>query len=121
VTELGSGQVQDRQKKRLDEIIEALNDLFVGDLTNGDKVSFFEGLRIKRLESEPLREQAAVNTEAQFVNSPALHDEMMRAPMDGDAAHQSMVAQFRNWDAVQAQMLALMLAKGGLWKALQPP
>jgi type I restriction enzyme R subunit len=84
-------------------------------------VSFFEGLRTKMLESETLREQAAVNNEAQFANSPALHDEMMKAAMDGDAAHQVMVAQFLNSEALQAQLLALMLAKGGLWKDLQAP
>jgi type I restriction enzyme R subunit len=119
VTELGSGQVQDRQKKRLAEIIEALNDLFVGDLTDGDKVSFFEGLRRKMLESETLQEQAAVNGEAQFANSPTLHDELMKAAMDGDAAHQSMITQFLNSEALQAQMLALMLAKGALYTALR--
>jgi type I restriction enzyme R subunit len=121
VTELGSGQVQDRQKKRLAEIIEALNDLFLGDLSDGDKVSFFEGLRTKMLESETLQEQAAVNGEAQFANSPALYDEMMKAAMDGDAAHQSMIAQFLNSEALQAQMLTLMLAKGGLYRALRGP
>ena len=73
------------------------------------------------LEPETLREQAAVNNEAQFANSPALHDEMMKAAMDGDAAHQVMVAQFLNSEALQAQLLALMLAKGGLWKDLQAP
>jgi len=44
---------------------------------------------------------------------------MMKAAMDGDAAHQAMVTQFLNSEAVQAQMLSLMLAKGGLWKALR--
>jgi len=121
VTEVGAGQVQDRQKKRLGEIIEALNDLFLGDLSDGDKVSFFEGLRMKMLESEALQEQAMANGEAQFANSPSLHDEMMKAAMDGDAAHQALVVQFLNSEAVQAQMLALMLAKGGLWKALRGP
>jgi type I restriction enzyme R subunit len=78
-------------------------------------------LRTKMLESETLREQAAVNNEAQFANSPALHDEMMRAAMDGDAAHQAMVAQFLHSEAVQALVLALMLAKGGLWRDFQRP
>jgi type I restriction enzyme R subunit len=91
----------------------------VGDLTDGDKVSFFEGLRRKMLESETLQEQAAVNGEAQFANSPTLHDELMKAAMDGDAAHQSMITQFLNSEALQAQMLALMLAKGALYTALR--
>ena len=90
-------------------------------LSDGDKVSFFEGLRMKMLESEALQEQAMANGEAQFANSPSLHDEMMKAAMDGDAAHQALVVQFLNSEAVQAQMLALMLAKGGLWKALRGP
>jgi hypothetical protein len=41
--------------------------------------------------------------------------------MDGDAAHQAMVAQFLHSEAVQALVLALMLAKGGLWRDFQRP
>jgi type I restriction enzyme R subunit len=57
-TDVGSGQVQDRQKQRLAEIIRALNDLFEGDLTDGDRVAFAESVRSKLMESATLRAQA---------------------------------------------------------------
>ncbi len=71
------------------------------------------------LASETLREPVAVTGQAQFATSPALHDRMMKAVMDGDTAHQSMIAQFLSSDALQARMLALILAKAGLWAALR--
>jgi type I restriction enzyme, R subunit len=52
ITDAGSGQVQDRQKLRLTEIVAAINDLFEGDLTEGDKVSYVESLKDKLLESQ---------------------------------------------------------------------
>ncbi len=118
VTDVGAGQVQDRQKKLLAEIVEALNDLFVGDLTDGDKVSFYEGLKTKLLESETLREQAAVNGEAQFASSPSLPDELLKALMDAMAAHQTMSTQALNSENAQAKILSVLLGPGQLWKAL---
>jgi type I restriction enzyme, R subunit len=70
VTEGGSGQVQNKHKMRLAEIIQAINDLFEGDVTDGDAVAYVDGLlRTKLLESDTLRGQAAANTKEQFANS----------------------------------------------------
>ena len=118
VTDVGSGQVQERHKQLLGEIISALNDLFEGELTDGDKVSFFEGLRTKLLESDTLRAQAAANGEAQFSNSPSLQDELLKALMDAMAAHQSMSTQALNSEMMQARILSVLLGPGQLWKAL---
>ena len=119
VTEAGSGQVQDRHKQRLSEIIEALNDLFEGELTDGDKVSFFEGLKTKMMESETLRAQAAVNGKEQFANSPSLQQELLNALMDAMSAHQSMSTQALNSESAQARILSTLLGPGELWKALR--
>ena len=119
VTEAGSGQVQDRHKQRLAEIIEALNDLFEGELTDGDKVSFFEGLRSKLMESETLKAQAAVNGREQFANSPSLQQELLNALMDAMSAHQSMSTQALNSASAQARILSTLLGPGELWKALR--
>ena len=126
VTEVGAGQVQDRQKQSLEEIIDALNDLFEGELTDGDTVSWFSGMLSKMQESDTLRAQARANGQAQFANSPALQDELLRALMDARAAHETMSIQALNSEDVQARIMSLMLGPGQLWKVLrgdggQPP
>ena len=88
-------------------------------LPEGDLGSFQEAAERKMMESDVLRNQAAANTKEQFVHSPALRDELMNAIMDTMAAHQSMVRQALNSDAIRAAMLASMLAKGGLWEAFR--
>ena len=95
----------------------ALSGLFGDGLTDGDTVSFYEAAERKMMESDVLRRQAAANTKEQFMHSPALPDELMNAIMSMEAAHQSMVRQALNSDAIRAAMLASMLAKGGLWEA----
>ena len=119
VTDVGSGQVQDKHKARLAEIIVALNDLFEGDLTDGDRVSFVEHVRTKMQESPILRAQAKANTKQQFMNSPALSDELMNAIMDAMAAHQSMSKQALNSEMVRARMLSVLLGPGALWEGLR--
>ncbi len=70
VTETGSGQVQDKHKLRLQEIISAINDLFEGEITEGDAVAYVDSvIKTKMLESDLLRSQAAANTKEQFTNS----------------------------------------------------
>ncbi len=119
VTDAGSGQVQDRHKKRLEEIITALSGLFGEGLTEGDLVSFHEAVERKMMESEVLRSQATANTKEQFVHSPALSDELMNAIMDTMAVHQSMSRQALNSDAIRGALLATILGPGALWEALR--
>jgi len=106
LTEVGSGQVQDKHKQLLAEIVAAINDLFEGDLTPGDTVSFFEAVKTKMMEAPVLVAQAAANPKAQFMNSPSLNDELMNAIMDAMAAHQSMSKQALNSDSLRARLLA---------------
>ena len=119
VTETGSGKVQDKHKLRLAAIIASINDLFEGDLTEGDKVSFFTAVEAKLLESDTLRAQAVANTREQFMNSPNLNDELMNAIMDAMTAHQSMSRQALNSEALRARMLATILGPGELWGGLR--
>lgn len=63
----GSGAVQEKQKALLTEIIARVNELFQGDLTDGDRLVYVnEVIKGKLLESEILVTQAANNTKAQF-------------------------------------------------------
>ncbi len=67
----GRRRVQEKQKARLAEIIERVNDLFEGDLTDQDKLVYVNNVIMgKLLESEKLASQAANNTKEQFANSP---------------------------------------------------
>jgi len=118
-TEVGSGQVQDRQKQRLGEIIRALNDLFEGELTDGDRVAFAESLRSKMMESATLRAQAAANTREQFGNSPNLREELLNAIIATMEAHGSMSRQALNSEAIQAGLISMLLGPGALWEALR--
>ena len=119
VTDVGSGQVQDKHKQRLAEIIAAINDLFEGELTPGDQVSFFEAVRTKMMEAPVLQAQAAANPKSQFTNSPSLNEELMNAIMDTMAAHQSMSKQALNSDSLRARLLVTLLGPGRLWEGLR--
>ena len=75
MTEAGSGSVQEKEKALLREIIEKVNDLFDGDLTDQDKLVYVNNvIKGKLLESETLQQQAANNTKEQFANSPGPED-----------------------------------------------
>ncbi|CAH0164790.1 type I restriction endonuclease subunit R [Roseomonas sp. CECT 9278] len=119
VTEVGSGEIQDRQKQLLAQIIQALNDLFEGELTDGDRVAFAESVRTKLMESETLRAQAAANTREQFVNSPNLREELLNAIISTMEAHGSMSRQALNSEAIQAGLLSVLLGPGALWERLR--
>jgi len=118
-TDVGSGQLQDRQKQLLAEIIRALNDMFEGELTEGDRVAFADSVRTKLMESATLRAQAAANTAEQFANSPNLRDDLLNAIIATMEAHGSMSRQALNSEAIQAGLLAVLLGPGGRWEALR--
>jgi len=120
VTDVGSGQVQDKHKLRLEQIIAAINDLFEGEVTDGDAVTYVDSvLKSKLMESETLRAQAAANTKEQFESSPSLNEELLNAIMDAMAAHQNMSKQALNSESIRARILATLLGPGALWEALR--
>jgi type I restriction enzyme R subunit len=52
MTAPGSGQLQDKDKVRLSEIVAKVNDLFDGELTDHDMLAFVENIKGKMMESE---------------------------------------------------------------------
>ena len=66
VSEAGTGHALEDEKRRLAEIVEHMNDLFAGDLSEADLVGYVTTIQGKLLESPALAEQAATNTEEQF-------------------------------------------------------
>jgi type I restriction enzyme R subunit len=119
MTEAGTGQVQDKQKALLDEIIAKVNDLFEGELTDGDKLSYVHVIKEKLLESELLQQQAVSNTKEQFGNSPDLASEQSNAVIDSLDAHTTMSTQILNQPDAQAGLMKVLLDYLGLYEALR--
>lgn len=120
ITEAGSGSVQEKEKALLNEIIERVNDLFEGELTDQDKLVYVNNvIKGKLLESEQLQKQAANNTKEQFANSPDLQKELMNAIMGALDAHTAMSTQALNSPTVQNGMRDILLNHAGLWETLR--
>lgn len=118
--ETGSGQVQDKTRIALAELIEKVNDLFVGDLTPGDKLVYVNDvIKGKLMESGKLAEQALNNTKEQFANSPDLASEIMGAVMDALAAHTEMSKQALESEELRSDMKDVLLGAGRLWEGLR--
>jgi type I restriction enzyme R subunit len=117
----GSGMVREKQKAYLSEIIERVNGLFEGDLTDDDKLVYVNNVIMgKLLESTVvLQQQAANNTKQQFGASPALRMEHLNAIMDALDAHTAMSKQAHNSESVREGMLDVLLNHLGLWEALR--
>ena len=94
ISEAGTGTLREEKKAYLREIIEKVNDLFQGDLTDNDKLIYVNDVIMgKLLESETLAQQAAHNTKEQFANSPDLKDALVNAIIDALDAHTTMSSQ----------------------------
>ena len=120
VGEAGSGSVQDKQKALLREIIEKVNDLFVGELTEDDRLVYVNHvLKGKLLESAALATQAKNNTKAQFASSPTLDEAILDAVMDALEAHQTMSRQALDSAKVRAGLKSILLGPAELYEALR--
>lgn len=120
ISELGGGQVQEKEKVLLQEIIRKLNDLFGADTTDQDQLVYVnQVIKGKLLESERLRQQAANNSKEQFANSPDLKSEILNAIMGALDAHTSMSKQALNSDAVQSGIKEILLNHAALWETLR--
>lgn len=120
LAETGSAEVRDKEKVLLAKIIEKVNDLFEGELTDDDKLIYVNNvIKGKLLESEILAEQAANNTKEQFANSPDLANEILSAIMDALAAHTVMSRQALESERVRHGLRDVLLDHGGLYEALR--
>lgn len=120
LTGAGGGSVQDKDKALLREIIEKVNDLFDGALTDQDKLVYVNNvIKGKLLESETLRQQATSNTKEQFANSPDLKTELLNAIMGALDAHTLMSTQALNSISVQSGLKDILLNHAGLYETLR--
>lgn len=117
---VGSGSVQEKQQAYLAEIIEKVNGLFEGDLSDGDQLVYVNGaLKGKLLENEMLAQQAASNTKEQFANSPDLGKALLDAIMDAFEAHQTMSTQALGSAKVREGLKDILLGPGQLYESLR--
>ncbi|MFY7873913.1 MAG: type I restriction endonuclease subunit R, partial [Pirellula sp.] len=120
ITEAGSGQVREKQKAYLAEIIEKVNDLFKGELTDNDKLVYVNNVILgKLLESKILVQQALNNSKEQFANSPDLDDSLMNAIMEALDAHNLMSSQALSSEAVRKGLKAILLGPAKLYESLR--
>lgn len=120
ITDTGSGSVQEKEKALLAEIIAKVNDLFEGELTDGDKLVYVNHvLKGKLMESATLVQQAQANTKKQFEESPNLDQEMVNAAMDADAAFSAITRQVLASEKVRQRLKEILLGPAGLYEALR--
>lgn len=112
--------MQDKDKALLSEIIAKLNDLFTGDLTDEDKVTYVRAvIRGKLLESTTLQQQAAANSKEQFGSSPDLGTALMDAIITALDAHQTMSSQALGSESIRDGMKDILLNQTGLYEELR--
>ncbi len=120
LTETGYGEVREKEKLYLAEIIAKVNDLFEGDVTEDDKLVYVNSvLKGKLMESEILITQAKNNTKEQFANSPDLSQELLNAIMDALAAHGSMSKQALSSEKVRNGLKEVLLGPANLYEGLR--
>jgi type I restriction enzyme R subunit len=113
ISAAGTGTVQERQKALLREIIEKVNDLFEGDLTEQDKLVYVRDvIRSKMLESNVLAEQAQSNSKEQFGSSPDLLPVARDAIIQSMDAHSAMSSQLLVGPERQEALVRLLLQLG---------
>ena len=120
ITDAGSGSVQDKEKAMLNAIIDKMNGLFEGELTDQDQLVYVNHvIKGKVLESATLQQQAANNSKQQFANSPDLNTELLNAYMSALDAHMLMSTQALNSSTVQAGIKDILLNQAQLYEGLR--
>ena len=104
------------------QIIERVNDLFEGDLTDGDQLVYVNDvLKGKLLESAMLGAQAVNNTKEQFSNLPDFNRAIRDAVMDAVDAHTTMSTQALDSEKVMEGLKAILLGPAQLYETLRVP
>jgi type I restriction enzyme R subunit len=117
---VGSGHVQDKDRAYLAEIIQKVNGLFEGQLSDDDQLVYVNGvLKGKLLENSMLAQQAASNSKEQFANSPDLKDALLHAIMDALDAHTTMSSQALGSERVRDGLKDILLGPGQLYEGLR--
>jgi type I restriction enzyme R subunit len=115
MNDVGSGGVQDKEQAFITEIIQKMNGLFEGELTDNDKLVYVNGvIKGKILENYTLIQQAASNSKAQLSNSPDLKEALLNALIETHEAHQLMSTQALNSVRLREDILDILMGPGQL-------
>jgi len=117
--ESGAGSINEKEKALLREIIEKVNDLFVGEITDDDRLVYVNSLKSKLLASDILVQQASNNTKTQFSASPDLSKQFLDAVIDALDVYNAMGEQTLNSERVQRGLLETLLGPAQLYEALR--
>jgi type I restriction enzyme R subunit len=120
ITAAGTGGLHEKEKALLSEIIERVNSLFEGAVSDEDAVVYVRHVvRSKLLQDARLREQAANNTKAQFSASPDLDKATTAAILAASDAHATITDILLTDKAKLRALLQLLLDKTGLYEELR--
>jgi type I restriction enzyme R subunit len=119
LTDTGSGEVREKDKVWLAEIIAKVNEIFGSDTTDGDKLAWLNTKKEKLLEKDVLVQQALSNTEEQFAGSPDLQKFFMDALIESYSAQNALDRAALNSTSIQADVLRLLLGPAQLWESLR--
>lgn len=108
LSEVGTGLAHDKDAAYLRDIINRINELFEGELSDGDALSYFNTLLSKALENKVLAKQAAVNPLHQFKVSPDLEPAVHDAVVDCFDKNQSMTKQMLANSSIMRDMTAML-------------
>ena len=118
-TQPGGGTVQDRNKDSLDAILRKVNELFVGDISDHDKLVYVNDvIKGRLLDCELLIQQAVNNTKEQFANSPDLDQQILDAVMDALSSFSSMSKQALESAKIRLELKEILMGPAGLYEAL---
>ena len=119
MTDTGGGEVQEKVKVLLSEILAKVNDLFDGELTEHDMLAFVDNIKGKMMESDLLVQQAMNNTKEQFSNSPDFTAEQLNAIIDAFDAFSTMSKQALDSDKVRQGLKHILLGPAELYESLR--
>lgn len=119
MTESGGGSINEKEKALLREIIEKVNDLFVGEITDDDRLVYVNSLKSKLLASDTLIQQASNNSKTQFSTSPDLSKQFLDAVIDALDVYNAMGEQTLSSERVQRGLLETLLGPAQLYEALR--
>ncbi len=116
ISEAGTGKTLTDEQKKLAEIVQLMNDLLSGELTDADVIGYVTTINGKLMENETLAAQAATNSESQFALGD-FHDILTDIIIEGQEGHNKIADQLLKDDRIFAAMQG-MLARM-VWQQFQ--
>ena len=99
----GGGQVRDAEKEYLSELLDQINDLFQGELSDDDKLNYARTITDKVMENTKVIEQVNNNTKEQAMMG-GFSDAINDAVIDSLDTHQNLATQVLSEDRVKQEL-----------------